>query len=67
MLKSHFRRMTRNLWGDRLELSWQIKTRSTKRETTSIIIIKIFILKVITIREIMIGEIEEAAGIFLYF
>lgn len=59
--------MTRNLWGDRLELSWQIKTRSTKRETTSIIIIKIFILKVITIREIMIGEIEGAAGIFLYF
>ena len=59
--------MTRNLWGDRLEWNWQIKTRSTKRETMSIIIIKIFILKVITIREIMIGEIEEAAGILIYF
>ena len=67
MLKSHFRKMTRNLWGDRLEWNWQIKTRSTKRETMSIIIIKIFILKVITIREIMIGEIEEAAGILIYF
>ena len=59
--------MTRNLWGDRLEWNWQIKTKNTKRETMSIIIIKIFILKVITIREIMIGEIEEAAGILIYF
>lgn len=67
MLKSRFRRMTKSLWGDKLEWNWQIKIRSTKREITSIIIIKKFILKVITIPEIMIGEIEEVAGIFINF